>query len=55
MKILKESRKAINRNIDYSKKELEIIKGSQEKLENLFAKIKAKVKTMNSRLNNAEE
>ena len=37
MKILKELRKAINRNADYYKKELETISRSQEKLENSFA------------------
>ena len=44
MKILKELRKAIDRNGDYYKKELETIKRSQLKLENLFAKKKSKLK-----------
>ena len=55
MKILKESRKATDRNEDYCKKELETIRRSQEKLENSFAKMKAELKAMNSKLNNAEE
>ena len=58
MKILKELRKAINRNADYCKKgtrKLETIRRSQEKLENSFAKTKADIKAMNSRINNAEE
>ena len=37
------------------KKELETIKRKQEKLENSFAEMKAELKVMNSRLNNAEE
>lgn len=41
MKILKELRKTINRNADYHKKELETMRRSQEKLENLLAKEKA--------------
>ena len=41
MKILKELRKAIDRNADYWKKELETIKRSQLKLENPFAEMKA--------------
>ena len=55
MKILKELRKAIDRNADYCKKGLETIRRSQEQLENSFAKIKAELKAMNSRTNNAEE
>ena len=55
MKILKELRKAINRNAEYCKTELETIKRNQEKLENSFAETKAKLKAMKSRLNNAEE
>ena len=54
MKILKEKRKAINRNTDYCKKELEITKESQEKFRNSFAETKAELKSMNSRLNNEE-
>ena len=37
MKILKELWKAIDRNADYYKKELETIKRGQEKLENSFS------------------
>ena len=55
MKILKELRKAIDRNVDYCKKELETIRRSQEKLENSFTEMKAELKAMNSRMNNAEE
>ena len=44
MKILEELRKAINRNADYCKKELETIKGNQEKLENSFAEMQAELK-----------
>ena len=36
MKILKELRKASDRNSDYCKKELETMRRSQEKLENSF-------------------
>ena len=55
MKILKEFKKAINRNAEYCKKELETIRRSQEKLENSFAETKAELKVMNSRMNNVEE
>ena len=55
MKILKEFKKAINRNAEYCKKELETIRRSQEKLENSFAETKAELKVMNSRMNNAEK
>ena len=55
MKILKELRKAINRKADYCKKKLETTRRSQEKLENSFAETKAELKSMNSRMNNAEE
>ena len=41
MKILKELRKAIDRNTDYCKKELETTRRSQEKLENSFEETKA--------------
>ena len=44
MKILKELKKAIGRNADYCKKELETIKRSQEKLENLFAEMKVELR-----------
>ena len=54
MKILKKLRKTMDRNLDYCKKELETTR-SQEKLENLFAEMKAELKAINSRMNNAEE
>ena len=43
MKILTELRKAIKRNADYCKKELETIKRSQQKLENPLTKKKAEL------------
>ena len=55
MKILKELRKVTKRNADDCKKELETIRRSQEKWENSFAEMKAELKAMNSRMNNAEE
>ena len=55
MKIQKKLRKAINRNEDYYKKELEILKRNQEKLENPFAEKHAELKAMNRRMNNADE
>ena len=44
------NRKAIDRNTDYCKKELETIRSSQEKLENSFAETKDELKAMNSRI-----
>ena len=55
MKILKELWKAIERNADYYKKELETIKRGQEKLENSFPETKAELKATSSRINNTEE
>ena len=55
VKILKELRENINSNADSLRKELETIKRSQGKLENSFAEVKAKLKALNSRMNNAEE
>ena len=55
MKILKELRKAIGRDADYCKKDLETIRRSQEKIENSFEKTKAELKAMNSKMNTAEE
>lgn len=52
---MKELRNTINRNADYYKKELESIRRNQLKLENSFAKMKAKLKATDSKLNNAEE
>ena len=51
MKILKKLRKAINRNANYWKKELETIRIQ----ENAFAETKTELKAMKSRMNNAEE
>ena len=54
MKILKGLRMATNRNTNYCKKELEIIRRSQEKLENSFPETKAELKAMISRMNSLE-
>ena len=54
MKVLKELRKAIERNEDYCKKELET-RRIQEKLENSFEEMKAELKAMNIQMDNAEE
>ena len=37
------------------KNELETVRRSQEKLENSFAEVKAELKALNSRMNNAKE
>ena len=50
MKILKELRKAINRNANYWEKELETIRIQ----ENAFAETKTELKAMKSRMNNIE-
>ena len=55
MKILKELRKAMDRNAYHCKKELEAIRSCQETLENSFAETKAELKATNNRMNNAEE
>ena len=55
MKILKELRIDINSNMDYFKKEVEKIRRNKKKLENSFADLKAELKALNSRMNNAEE
>ena len=55
LKILKGLRMATNRNTNYCKKELEIIRRSQEKLENSFPETKAELKATSSRINNTEE
>ena len=54
MKVLKELWKAIERNADYCKKELET-RRIQEKLENSFEEMKAELKAMNIQMDNAEE
>lgn len=53
IKILKEWRRAINRNAGYYKKEPETIQRSQ--LVNSFVKMKAELKDINNKLNNAKE
>lgn len=50
IKILKELRKAINKNVDYYKKELEIIKRNHVKLEDSFTQTKSELKAINSKL-----
>ena len=55
MKILRELRRATERNADYCKKEPETIKRNQEKLENSLTKTKVELKAKNSRMNNAKE
>ena len=54
MKILKKLRKTIDRNTDYYKQELEIIRKIREKLENSFPETKAELKAMISRMNSLE-
>ena len=51
---MKELRADMNSNADYFRKGLENIRRSQEKLENQFAEIQAKLKALKSRRNNAE-
>lgn len=55
MKMLRELRKAINRNANCYKKELGTIRRSQEKLENSFAKVKVELKVMNTRIMQKKE
>ena len=55
MKILNELRVDSKSNADYFRKEMENIRKSQEKLENLFAKMQAELKLLKSRMNNPEE
>ena len=52
--MLRELRKASDRNAEHCKKELESIK-SQSKSENLLAETKVKWKIINSKLSNSEE
>ena len=54
-KILKKLRKAIDRNADHCNKELETIKRSRLILDNSFAKTKAELKAIKSKINNAKE
>ena len=44
----------MNGNANYSERELETIKRTQEKLESSFAEMKVELKAMNSRMNNTE-
>ena len=55
MKILKELKMNFYSKADYFKRELTTIRRNQEKLENSFAKMKAELKALNSRINNTEE
>ena len=52
MKILKELRKAVDRNAECCKKELETIKKNYK---NSFTEMKAELMAMNSRMNITEE
>ena len=55
MKILKELKMNFYSKADYFKRELTTIRRNQEKLENSFAKMKAELKVVHSRMNNAEK
>ena len=55
VKILKELREDMNSNADSSRKELENIRRSQEKLEHSFAEMQTELKSIKTRMNNAEE
>ena len=52
---MKELRADMNSNADYYRKELGNKRRSQEKLKNLFVEMQAELKTLKSRMNNAEE
>ena len=52
---MKELRVDINTNADYFRKELENIRRSQEKIKHLFLGTRTELKTLKSRMNNAEE
>ena len=54
MKILKELVEDMNSNADYLGGELENIR-SQEKFENSFAEMQTELKSLKSKMNNAEE
>lgn len=54
-KILKELRKATDRNAGHCNQGLETKKRSQLKLQNSFAKTNTELKAKNSKLNNAEK
>ena len=53
--MLKESGKTTNKNADLYNKKLKTTKRDQLKLENSFARIKAKLKAINSKLNNTKK
>ena len=55
MKMLKELRMDISSNADCFKKEIETIRRSQERIENLFAEMQAELNASNSRMKNTEE
>uniref|UniRef100_A0A8D1N251 L1 transposable element RRM domain-containing protein n=1 Tax=Sus scrofa TaxID=9823 RepID=A0A8D1N251_PIG len=55
MKILKELRRTIGRNVDYGKNSNRNYKDEPGNVENSFAEMKAKIKAINSKLNNAEK
>ena len=52
---MKELREDINSNAYYFRNELENIRRRQEKLENSFADMQTEIKSLKSRMNNAEE
>ena len=52
--MLKESGKTTNKNADLYNKKLKTTKRDQLKLENSFARIKAKLKAINSKVNNTK-
>ena len=52
--MLKESRKATNKNADPYDKKLKTTKRDQLRLENSLARIKAKLKAINSKVNNTK-
>ena len=53
--MLRELAADMKHNADYFKKELATIRKRQEKLESSFEEMKAELKALNSRMNNAEE
>ena len=55
IKMLKELRMTISRNVDYCNKEQETIKRSQSKLDIPIAKMKTELKAIKSKLNNTEK
>ena len=54
-KILKELRKDINSNADSLRKKLENIRRNQAKLKNSVSEIQTELKSIKSRMNNADE